>query len=431
MAPVKDAKNLNRRDFLGLTAAAVAGLSLSPLAVHAQSAPSRNLIIVFAGGGWDATYSLDPKPNVQTVDAPVGAVKMYGDLPIFVDTSRPNVELFFDNWSSMSCVINGINVRSIAHPSCQKRILTGTPSESSPDLAAIAAATLGTDLPVPYLILGDRAFTGPYAGSAGRVGSTNQVKALLTPADAYAAPAGSQYAQPTFVPDTSDEATIRAFIEARAAREAAVRGSKGYNKARIDDFVASLERGDLLKPYSDDLGTRGITLQLAAQLTLAADVIEQGVSHSVMVDTRLNWDTHQNNDQQNAFHDSLFAALDGMAGDLASRPGKTAGNTLLDETVVVVMSEMTRTPLLNATNGKDHWPFASAMVMGAGVAGDKVCGGTTDLVDGEPTDLDTGAIDPNGTYLQTEHLVAGLLELVGVDPTAHFPTTTPLRGFIG
>ena len=43
---------------------------------------------------------------------------------------------------------------------------------------------------------------------------------------------------------------------------------------------------------------------------------------------------------------------------------------LLDETLVVVMSEMGRTPQVNANGGRDHWTFCySVLFAGAGIRG--------------------------------------------------------------
>jgi uncharacterized protein (DUF1501 family) len=423
-------KNINRRDFLAGGAALTAGLLGLPRLGRAATA-TRNLIIVWAGGGWDTCYALDPKPGLATVDVPAGGVQSFGNLDIFTDASRPNVTTFFQAYAPISAVIRGVNVRSIAHPSCSKRILTGSLSDGAPDLGAMAAFELGKDLPVPYLVLGDTAFTGPLASISGRVGNTNQVKALLSPVDAYSAPLGAGYSQPTFSPDTGDETAIRAYVEARAQREYAVRGSKGYNKARIDDFLSSLGRGDQLKPYDANLGARGNTLQLLQQLGLAATVIQNGVSFAVMVDARLSLDTHTNNAAQGTLQDSLYLSLKSLADDLASRPGKNAGSTMLDETAVVVMSEMSRTPKLNANQGKDHWPVTSALVFGAGVNGGRAYGGTDDDVQGLAVNMATGAPDANGVQIQSENVVAGALAMVGGDADAYLPTVTPMGGFHG
>jgi uncharacterized protein (DUF1501 family) len=101
----------------------------------------------------------------------------------------------------------------------------------------------------------------------------------------------------------------------------------------------------------------------------------------------------------------------------------------MDETVVVALSEMGRTPLVNGADGKDHWPVTSALVFGAGVAGQRVVGATDDFLLARNLHMGTGEPDPGGEALYPENLLAGLLELVGVDPSIEYPGITPLRGF--
>ena len=87
------------------------------------------------------------------------------------------------------------------------------------------------------------------------------------------------------------------------------------------------------------------------------------------------------------------------------------------------------TNLANADNGKDHWPVTSALIFGAGVAGGTVVGATDDQQDALSIDLQSGEIDASGAQLQTPNFVAGLLENIGVDPSAHFPGSEPFRAF--
>ena len=48
---------------------------------------------------------------------------------------------------------------------------------------------------------------------------------------------------------------------------------------------------------------------------------------------------------------------------------------LLDETLVVVMGEFGRTPKINPTGGRDHWPNVLSVVMaGAGIEGGQIIG---------------------------------------------------------
>ncbi len=416
---------LSRRHFLAGTSTAAAALALGRHARAETGGSPRHLIVVLASGGWDSSYALDPKPGNPNVDSPPGDIELFADIPVFTDPSRPSARAFFDQWAPYTAVINGINVRSIAHPECRRRVLTGTAGAGNPDLAAMAAFELAPELPVPYLILGDNAYTGPLAAAAGRVGRTNQIKALLDPSDRYPAPAGSPFAHGGYLPDSGDEALIREYVLARAERVRAQRGQLGYNRARIDDFTAALQRGDVLKTQADGFGDRGTTLSFDAQVDMAIRVLTEGISRAVNIDSRLGWDTHQGNAPQGIMQEVLFAGLSRMAQELADAPGVLGGSTLLDETTVLVISEMTRTPKLNGAGGKDHWPVASAMLLGAGVAGGRSYGGTNDLVEAEPVDLTTGDVDPDGVSLQTGNLAAGVLQVVGADPSLYFPNQEP------
>ena len=422
-----------RRDFLTTAAAALgaAAAGFPRITRAATTSVPRNLVVVLNAGGWDVTYALDPKPGLTTVDVGPGTVKSFGNIPIFSDAGRPNVDAFFQAYSGISAVVNGIAVRGIAHPACMKRTLTGTPDESKPDVAMITSWELGRDLPVPYLVLGTTAYTGPLAAAAGRVGATNQIVTLLDPAtDAYPAPPGSTFTQPCFVPDANDEASIRQFVLAGSARERALRGSAGYNGARIADFETALTRGDLFKTYRPQMGNRGRTVSMAAQVQIAVNAIHNGVSWAVMVDSGQAWDTHVNDSTQAGDWDASFTGIKTLADTLAATPGKQSGNTMLDETVVVCLSEMSRTPKLNAAAGKDHWPVTSALVFGAGVRGNAVYGGTDDGLQAQTVDYATGAVSSSGVEVWTDNLMAGLLTLVGVDPSGYLPTSEPFLGFV-
>jgi hypothetical protein len=421
-----------RRDLLRWAGASAAVAAAVPLAARTRTAAAagpagspRNLILVVAQGGWDTSYALDPKPGTS-VDVPAGTVRRFGELDIWVDPSRANVTTFFERHAAVSAVVRGVLLSSISHPECVKRVLTGTRSETSPDLGAIVAHELGRELPLPYLVLGTTAFTGPYASSAGRVGATNQIVALLDPAQSYPVVGGG--ARPPVRP--ADEAAIRAYTEARAERERAVRGAAGYNARRVDDFVSSLQRGDDLRAVRAGFGQRGRNLDLVGQATLAMDAIAGGIARAVTLDSRITWDTHNDNAQQTQHHQDLYGDLTVIVDELAARAGSTAGRTMLDETIVVVVSEMSRTPRLNADGGKDHWPVTSALLLGGGIAGGRAYGRSTNAVEAGTVDYATGDPSPDGRVIEARNLAAGILSACGVDPAIHLPDVEPFDAFV-
>lgn len=423
---------ISRRSMLlGGTAAAAAAALPSLVGRASAQAPreGKNLIVILAYGGWDVTYAFDPKPGIATIDVPEGDVQSFGDLNVYTHASRPNVTSFFEAYGHISAVMNGVQVQSIVHPDCTKRILTGTASDANADLSAIVAFEKGRELPAPYLVLGPTAYAGPYASISARAGTVNQIRGLLDPQ--YAFP-GADSSVDRFVPDEAEEGLIRKYVESRAARDQAIRGQQGYNLRRFEDFKSSLVRGDALKVFKDGFGDDfAFTLDLNTQIQLALDAIEGGVCHSVHLEQAFAmWDTHANNDQQAYFHEDMFAALSNLAGQLSSRPGKEAGRSMMDETVVAVLSEMSRTPKLNDDAGKDHWPVTSALVFGGGIAGGRSYGASDDTLMAMNIDYASGAPSAEGKQLMYTNLVAGLLEGCGVDASAHLPNSEPFTAFL-
>lgn len=118
------------------------------------------------------------------------------------------------------------------------------------------------------------------------------------------------------------------------------------------------------------------------------------------------WDTHaKNNDRMKDVlcpqFDQGFSAL---IEDLDQRG-------LLDETLVVAVGEMGRTPKFNAAGGRDHWgQVYSFALAGAGIRAGSVF----------------GASDKTGAYpahdkVQPDDLAATMLHLLGIDTGAFFP----------
>jgi hypothetical protein len=94
--------------------------------------------------------------------------------------------------------------------------------------------------------------------------------------------------------------------------------------------------------------------------------------------------------------DQAFAAL---IDDLGARG-------LLEETLVIAMGEFGRTPKINGTAGRDHWPFSYSVIL----AGGGVRGGTT-----------FGSSDKLGAYPDTDpvspaDLAATVFWRLGLDP---------------
>jgi uncharacterized protein (DUF1501 family) len=87
---------------------------------------------------------------------------------------------------------------------------------------------------------------------------------------------------------------------------------------------------------------------------------------------------------------------------------------LLDETLVVVMSEMGRTPLVNPAGGRDHWTFCySVLFAGAGIRGGTVCGAS-----------DAQAAYVKDRPVSTAEVCATVYQCLGIDPDTTVPDRT-------
>ncbi|MEM6291854.1 MAG: DUF1501 domain-containing protein [Myxococcota bacterium] len=415
---------ISRRQFLG-SSAALAAASLCGIGTSRASVADkpRRLITVFVRGGWDIAHSIDPKPElVATPD--YDDVTMYGDIPILTSATRPNIGGFFEEHGSMASVVHGVNVRSISHKVCTRKMFTGMPSGTGPDMGAIVANEFARDYPMPYLIVGANGFTGPLGVISGRVGPSGQINALLDPQDNFPRFEASPYFHDGFEASGSEQAAIEAFLNARAERERATRGMHGANAARVSDFEESLLKGTALRDNAQYFGSIGQELSLSDQVSLALTALERDLSWSVSITANLGFDTHDNNAEQGALQNGLFGGLSNLANELIARG-------MIDDTVVAVFSEMSRTPALNAALGKDHHPVTSAMVFGGGVAGGTVHGGNGDSVNALDVDFETGSTtDGDLRTLDSQSWVSGVVALAGGDASPYV-AADPFCAFIG
>jgi hypothetical protein len=113
-----------------------------------------------------------------------------------------------------------------------------------------------------------------------------------------------------------------------------------------------------------------------------------------------SWDSHtSSNDVRQHLVPGLDQALSALIGDLHQRG-------LLQETLVVALGEMGRTPKANANWGRDHWStLFPAVVAGAGVRGG-MWHGTSDRDAAYALDHPTSP----------EDLAATIFERLGIDP---------------
>jgi hypothetical protein len=189
--------------------------------------------------------------------------------------------------------------------------------------------------------------------------------------------------------------------------------------ATRDAFDLSKEPGKVRDAYGPT--------PFARNCLLARRLVEAGVP-LVTVNSVGNrdWDTHGQNfrDLKNTLLPTTDRGFSALLDDLQSRG-------LLDETLVVWMGDMGRTPRVNRDAGRDHWSFCySVLLAGGGVGGGRVYGSS-----------DRHAAYPSTNPVSPADLAATIFHCLGIDPRAEVTdqqarpfvvsSGTPLTGLLG
>jgi uncharacterized protein (DUF1501 family) len=196
----------------------------------------------------------------------------------------------------------------------------------------------------------------------------------------------------------------------RAAERPAAGGSMAVYQERAADLLRSeaVRRAFDLSREAAAVRERYGRTKLGQSLLLARRLVEAGV-RLVNVNDKVangqleNWDSHENNfgrlkNDLLPPADRAFAAL---VEDLEARG-------LLESTLVVALAEFGRTPRVNKSAGRDHWPDCFSVVLaGSGVRGGSVLG-ASDRIGAYPAD------DP----VTPGDLAATLFWRFGLDPAA-------------
>lgn len=400
---------VHRRRFLGAMAGGIAGGSVmagGPVVGGlgwltqghaADTLRSRDMrVLVFnMHGGLSQLESWDPKPGTKT-GGPCRAIP----------TSVPGTHIsellpYTAKQMHHLCLLRGVNTSEDDHGKGAYLMMTGrrqTPAADYPQIGAVASRMLSSE---------SQTLPGHIIITPGAGGGRGNEAAYLGPRYASVSLDGQKPPQYSAKPEgMTDETEKRrhAFRE-RINAEFLSRGRTAVTDAythSYDQALRLMERRDVfdLNKESESDRERYGKHDFGRQCLLARRLLTSGVSF-VQV-THSNYDTHNENfnfhlEQMGEF-DKPFATL---VSDL-----DTLG--LLQQTLVVVLSEFGRTPRINLYYGRDHWSKAWTVVMGgAKIARGALFGKTND----EGTEVVDGQVD-HGALFHT------YLQAVGVDSTA-------------
>lgn len=401
----------SRRTFLHVGLAGVLGLTLddyfrlqaAQTPAPGQSAPKApaalSLIHIFLPGGMAHQDSFDPKPY-----APVEYRGELGVVPTKLDGVHFNEYLkqtaqVADKLTLCRSMTHG----EAAHERGTHNMFTGyrpSPAIVFPSMGSVVSHEFGprNNLP-PYVCIPSQPTT--YAGSG-------YLSSAFAPFSLGSDPANPGFTvQDLKLPGGVDDkrfTTRRSMLEAVnehfAARE------KSDNLVAMDTFYQraySLISSDKAReafninaepaPLRDEYGRT----EAGQRMLMARRLVAAGVRFVTL--TYGGWDMHTSIKQgmagQLPVFDKAFAAL---IRDL-DRTG------LLKTTLVMVSSEFGRTPKINGTAGRDHWPKVFTVVLAGGGLKSGFVYGSSDATATEPE------IDP----LTVEDLAATLYHQLGIN----------------
>jgi len=417
---------MHRRNLFQMCAAAGIGLA-APLTAEEsvganaepQGYPGPYYVVFNASGGWDTTYLMDPKGVeginrlYQEGDILTEGALRYAPTAEHLEDGMSN-EAFFKKYASELLVFNGLDYSVNNHSPCSRYMATGKlDSLAYPTFAALAAGCKGADAPLAFLTFGQYSATGNLVPMA-RVPYVQSLKRLAN-ADSVQGVAQHLY-HDSFVIDQIEK-TLQQQLADRTGSPRLPRTERSQNML----YAAQLNSKALKRvtPYIPDQSPK-------QRLSRQADIALASFKAGVCVSANLSigqFDSHNNNDpDQMKLIPELLAGIDYLltrAEELQIR----------EKIVVIMQSEMGRTPTYNKGNGKDHWSIGSIMFLGPGIRGNRLLGATDEKQFLKPLHPQSLAIDEeNGVRVRPEHIHRALRQLAQIDDhpfSKQFPLPAP------
>ena len=345
---------------------------------ESKEGTAKSVIFIFLPGGIAHQESFDPKPYAP--------LEYRGPLNS-IETSLPGVR-FSELFPQMAKIANKTVVcRSMthgeaAHERGTHNMFTGyrpSPALQYPSMGSVVAHEFGprNNLP-PYVLI--PSLPTPYAG-------TGYLSSSYAGFSLGADPANEGFrVQDLALPGGVDETRFtRRQKLLDVVNEHFKQREKSDSMEAVDTFYeraygligspATREAFDISKEDAAIRDAYGRN-QAGSRMLLARRLVEAGVRFVTL--TYGGWDHHDNiagamRGQVPPFDQALATLIN----DLDSRG-------LLDSTLVCVGSEFGRTPKINATAGRDHWPKVFSLLMAGGGLKRGLAWGTSDATASEP-----------------------------------------------
>ena len=431
---------MKRRNFLQGLGTSGAGLSLGGLSLsgfanlaHASQRtvvdPEHYFVFVVFSGAWDPILALDPRdPSVFTNDVlPDTQIQTgYDLLDLGSDPRVVTPEMTFGPYigdlaqlSNQLVLVRGMSMSSVGHSSATKHALTARvpagESARGSSVSTLMSALLGEQDDIPNLVIGSTSYNISHPLWASGFESA-------TVEDFHAALSESEVA----LNDAQTDALYR-FFERERQRTTSSQLQSMYTNRDAAQLLLDSQMSALFDLNNPDLislkqhfgvgsSERG---REAENALMAYQALTNGVSRCVTYKAAGGLDSHGGDDWKDRHGPRLqngFNSVAALANLLEDTP-HPSGGSWLSRTTIWCMSEFQRNPVMNNSMGRDHYITNSALLLGGGLPGGTVIGGTSDYkMKSQKVDLQTGLVDSeNGSYISHEHIARTLLYRLGVE----------------
>jgi len=397
----------------------VRGPNASRLARRAKS-----VIVLLLEGGMSHLETWDPKP-----DAPA---EIRGS---FQPIATSNPELFIgEHMPRLAREAHRYNVIRSVHSAARNHspglhwVLTGYDNPAAsvngqtvnthPSSGAIVAHELGDTVPdglPPFVSVPSRAQLGGrvrYAGASHLGTSFEAFESGVMPAkasDAYSVPAGIALAKNMRAGRLESRRHLLDALD--GLRRTVDSATDGFTEYQQQAFTLLLgDRGRAAFDINEESpATRELygDSETGQGTLLARRLVEAGVTYVLVNYSKNNsWDTHSDN--FNRLKKTLLPPADQAASALLIDLDERG---MLDDTLVIMMGEMGRTPIINNRGGRDHWPDVySVMMAGGGLSRGRIVGNST-----------RGGEKPGDRPVHVTEVLATMYGQLGIDPELRLP----------
>ena len=345
---------------------------------ESKEGTAKSVIFIFLPGGMAHQESFDPKPfapleyrgPLGSIDTTIPGIRFSEVLPQLAQTAKKMV------------ICRSMTHGEAAHERGTHNMFTGyrpSPALHYPSMGSVVAHEFGprNNLP-PYVLVPN--LPNPFAG-------TGYLSSSYAGFSLGADPTRGDFrVQDLALPGGVDESRFaRRQKLLDVVNDHFRQREKSDSMNAVDTFyqrayslISSQQARDAFDISKEDNAIRDAygRHEAGARMLLARRLVEAGVRFVTL--TYGGWDFHDNiNGNMRNMLPPLDQALAMLINDLESRG-------LLDSTLVCLATEFGRTPKINGTAGRDHWPKVFSIAMAGGGLKKGLAHGTSDSTASEP-----------------------------------------------